>query len=241
MLSHSFWDVVRCCPHLHLSHKIKLAETFQHPHSSTITILPFILSSSRRRSAPLLYLFFSTMTNSNQSDILRVKRLSDRAVLPTRGSEFSAGYDLSSAETKVLAAGQRTIVKTDLSIACPPGTYGRVAPRSGLTVKFGIHVGAGVVDADYRGPLGVVLFNLGDKDFEIKEGDRIAQLILEEIKMVPLVDVGEAELDATERGAGGFGSTGTGVEATSSEEEAKKRARTISPKSLPDPPTTQDN
>lgn len=180
------------------------------------------------------------MTNSNQSDILRVKRLSDKAVLPTRGSEFSAGYDLSSAETKVLAAGQRTIIKTDLSIACPPGTYGRVAPRSGLTVKFGIHVGAGVVDSDYRGPLGVVLFNLGDKDFEIKEGDRIAQLILEEIKMVPVLDVGEAELDATERGAGGFGSTGTGVEATSSE-EANKRARSISPKALPDPPTKQGN
>jgi dUTP pyrophosphatase len=193
------------------------------------------LSSSRRRSAPLLYLFFSTMTtNSNpQSDMLRVKRLSDKAVLPTRGSELSAGYDLSSAETKVLAAGQRAIIKTDLSIACPPGTYGRVAPRSGLTVKFGIHVGAGVVDADYRGPLGVVLFNLGDKDFEIKEGDRIAQLILEEIKMVPVVDVGEEELDETERGDGGFGSTGV--------EAATKKARTISPKSLPDPPTTQGN
>lgn len=180
------------------------------------------------------------MANSNQTDMLRVKRLSDKAVLPTRGSEFSAGYDLSSAETKVLAAGQRAIVKTDLSIACPPGTYGRVAPRSGLTVKFGIHVGAGVVDADYRGPLGVVLFNLGDKDFEIKEGDRIAQLILEEIKMVPVVDVGEAELDATERGAGGFGSTGAGVGVDATREPNKKKP-TISRNPLPDPPTSQTN
>ena len=99
---------------------------------------------------------------------LRVKRLSDKAVIPTRGSEWSAGYDLSSAKALTIPPGGRAIVPTDLSLACPAGTYGRVAPRSGLTVKYGIHVGAGVVDADYRGPVGVVLFNLGDKHFEIK-------------------------------------------------------------------------
>ena len=167
------------------------------------------------------------------TESLRVKKLSEKATLPTRGSPLSAGYDLSSAEDKVIAPGARAIVKTDLSIACPEGTYGRVAPRSGLTVKKGIHVGAGVIDADYRGPVGVVLFNLGQEDFTIKEGDRIAQLILEEVKMVPVVDVGEADLDVTERGAGGFGSTG--VSSNLDKEPVEKKQRTVSP-ALPDPP-----
>jgi len=97
-------------------------------------------------------------------------------------------------------------VKTDLSIAIPRGTYARVAPRSGLAWKKFIDVGAGVVDYDYRGNVGVILFNHGDEDFEVKKGDRVAQLILEQI-LTP--DVVECEdLDATERGAGGFGSTG---------------------------------
>jgi dUTP pyrophosphatase len=172
----------------------------------------------------------SHFTNNND-DVLRVKRLSDKATVPTRGSELSAGYDISSSQEATLAPGARMIIKTDLSIACPPGTYGRIAPRSGLTVKKGIHVGAGVIDADYRGPLGIVLFNLGQEDFEIQVGDRIAQLILEEIRMVPVVEC--EDLDETMRGEGGFGSTGVGVGA--------KKQRTVSPKiSLPDPPTTSD-
>jgi dUTP pyrophosphatase len=73
---------------------------------------------------------------------------------------------LTSAKEMIIAAHGRAVVPTDLSIALPPGTYGRVAPRSGLAVKHFIDVGAGVVDEDYRGPLGVVLFNFGDKDFE---------------------------------------------------------------------------
>ena len=81
-----------------------------------------------------------------------------------------------------------------------------MAPRSGLAVKHGIDVGAGVVDYDYRGPLGVVLFNFGQEPFEVKAGDRIAQLVLERI-VTPAVEEVE-ELDSTERGAGGFGSTG---------------------------------
>jgi dUTP pyrophosphatase len=137
---------------------------------------------------------------------LQVKKLSDSAILPVRGSEWAAGYDLSASQATTIPAGGRGIVATDLSIACPAGTYGRIAPRSGLTVKKGIHVGAGVVDADYRGPVGVVLFNLGTEDLEVKPGDRIAQLILESIVMAPVEEVDE--LDATVRGSGGFGSTG---------------------------------
>ena len=81
-----------------------------------------------------------------------------------------------------------------------------VAPRSGLAAKKFIDVGAGVVDCDYRGPLGIVLFNFSDEDFEVKKGDRVAQFILERICMAPIVEV--ESLDETERGEGGFGSTG---------------------------------
>ncbi|KAM4121945.1 hypothetical protein ACJW30_01G044300 [Castanea mollissima] len=138
--------------------------------------------------------------------LLRVKKLSEKAVLPSRGSPLSAGYDLSSAtETKVPARG-KALVPTDLSIAIPEGTYARVAPRSGLTWKHSIDVGAGVIDADYRGPVGVILFNHSDVDFEVKVGDRIAQLIIEKIMTPDVVEV--EDLDSTVRGEGGFGSTG---------------------------------
>ncbi|KAK2660515.1 hypothetical protein Ddye_007048 [Dipteronia dyeriana] len=138
--------------------------------------------------------------------LLRVKKLSDKAVLPSRGSPLAAGYDLSSAtETKVPARG-KALVPTDLSIAIPVGTYARVAPRSGLTWKHSIDVGAGVIDADYRGPVGVILFNHSDVDFEVKVGDRIAQLIIEKIMTPDVLEV--EDLDSTVRGEGGFGSTG---------------------------------
>ena len=103
--------------------------------------------------------------------------------------------------------------------------------KSGLAVKKMIDCGAGVVDADYRGNVGVVLFNFGPTDFEVSVGDRIAQLILEHISMVPAVQV--TELTETERGAGGFGSTGVSktlnVKEGDAEEPEKKVQRTISP------------
>lgn len=99
------------------------------------------------------------------------------------------------------------MVPTDLSIACPPGTYARIAPRSGLAAKNFIDVGAGVVDADYRGNVTVILFNFGKSEFVVKKGDRIAQLILEKIAMAEVEET-EGDLDVTARGEGGFGSTG---------------------------------
>merc|ERR1712151_1198140 len=110
------------------------------------------------------------------------------------------------AEETCVKAGGKAIVKTGLSVAIPWGTYARIAPRSGLAAKRMIHVGAGVVDFDHRGELGVVLFNHGADDFEVAVGDRIAQLILEKVSMATCAEV-EA-LDDTARGAGGFGSTG---------------------------------
>ena len=137
---------------------------------------------------------------------LRVIRLSPSAILPARASIGAAGYDLCSAKDSVVPARGKAIIPTDLSIAVPSGTYGRIAPRSGLAAKFHIDVGAGVIDSDYRGNVGVVLFNHAETDFAIKQGDRVAQLVIEVCLTPDVLEV--TSLDATDRGEGGFGSTG---------------------------------
>ncbi|KAI6151801.1 dUTP pyrophosphatase [Pisolithus tinctorius] len=148
----------------------------------------------------------SDSADASREPQLLVKRLSDKARLPTRGSALAAGYDLYSAEDKVIPARGKAMVDTQLSIAVPPGTYGRVAPRSGLASKFMIDTGAGVVDADYRGVIFVLLYNFSDTDFHVQEGDRIAQLILERIYTPEVLEV--ESLNETARGSNGFGSTG---------------------------------
>ena len=137
---------------------------------------------------------------------LRVRRIHPNATLPSRAHR-SAGYDLTTVEGIVLPAGKRHLVRTGLELAIPPNHYGRVAPRSGLAVKAGIDVMAGVIDEDYRGEVGVVLVNLGDEPVTINVGDRIAQLLVEKIGTPDVVEV-FSPLDATERGTNGFGSTG---------------------------------
>eukprot|EP00070_Physeter_catodon_P044256 XP_028351150.1 deoxyuridine 5'-triphosphate nucleotidohydrolase, mitochondrial isoform X2 [Physeter catodon] len=137
---------------------------------------------------------------------LRFVRLSEHATAPTKGSERAAGYDLYSAYDYTVPPMEKALVKTDIQIALPSGCYGRVAPRSGLAAKHFIDVGAGVIDEDYRGNVGVVLFNFGKEKFEVKKGDRIAQLICERIFYPEIEEV--QVLDDTERGSGGFGSTG---------------------------------
>jgi len=134
-------------------------------------------------------------------------RLSDFAVIPTKGSVGSAGYDLSSAKSIIVPAKGKALCPTDLAIACPLGTYGRIAPRSGISWKNHLDVGCGVIDSDYRSNVGVVLFNHSEIDFKIEVGDRIAQLILEKIEENAVLEEVN-ELDKTQRGAGGFGSTG---------------------------------
>ncbi|WWC67163.1 uncharacterized protein I206_101070 [Kwoniella pini CBS 10737] len=140
------------------------------------------------------------------TNTLLIKKLSPAATTPTRGSPLSAGYDLYSAEEKVIPARGKALIDLQISIAVPEETYGRVAPRSGLASKHSIDTGAGVIDADYRGPVMVLLFNLSDEDFTVKKGDRVAQLILEKIVLADIAEVDD--LDVTSRGSGGFGSTG---------------------------------
>ena len=138
--------------------------------------------------------------------MLKVQRLNNNAALPKRSTEGAVGYDLCAAHDCTIPAGGKGLVKTGLSISFPVGLYARIAPRSGLALKKFIDVGAGVVDSDYRGDVGVVLFNHGDQEFQVKMGDRIAQLILEKIDTPPVEEV--QGHDSTVRGTGGFGSTG---------------------------------
>lgn len=137
---------------------------------------------------------------------LKVKLLHPDAQVPKRGSEKAAGYDLYGIETITIPAKASSVVSTGVAMAVPEGHYGRVAARSGLAFKHGIDVGAGVVDADYRGEVKVLLFNFSNEDYTIEKGDRVAQIILEKISILETEVV--KDLDETERGVKGFASTG---------------------------------
>jgi dUTP pyrophosphatase len=142
-----------------------------------------------------------------------VKRLRPDAVLPRAMSELAAGMDLCAALDAPLrlAPGERAAVATGLALAIPPGWEGQVRPRSGLALRRGLTVlnAPGTIDADYRGEVMVLLVNLDRSEQTISPGERIAQLVVAPVALAEVVEV--AELDSTERGAGGFGSTGTGA------------------------------
>lgn len=137
---------------------------------------------------------------------LRIKKLDINARLPTRESNRAAGYDLYANENIHINPDQRCLVSTGIAIQIPYGYYGRIAPRSGLAVRNGINVGAGVIDSNYTGHVKILLFNHGETFLDIKDGDRIAQLIIEKIGHFEIEEVDE--LDQTSRGENGFGSTG---------------------------------
>lgn len=146
--------------------------------------------------------------NKMSSTVTFTKLRSD-AITPSKATTGSIGLDLHSVDHYVVLPGQRVVVSTGLRVTLPPGTYGRIAPRSGLAVKHGLDVGAGVVDPDYTGELRVVLFNHDAvSPFIIRPGWRIAQLIIERaVDDLNIVEDDYVEVD-TERGNTGFGSTG---------------------------------
>ena len=141
---------------------------------------------------------------------LKVKLLTDDAKIPSYGSEYAAGLDISSSVDITVPAKDKALVPTGISISlmdCEPHEYYlRIAPRSGISYKNFLDIGAGVVDVDYRGEVKVLIFNHSEQNFYIKKGDRIAQLIPERRSRVKIVVTDE--LDVTIRNAGGFGSTG---------------------------------
>lgn len=148
-------------------------------------------------------------------ETIQIRLLTPEARVPSRGSSSSAGFDLYASFDTTIPGSRadddgrvtvgRAVVPTGLALAIPAGLYGRVAPRSGLAVRNGIDVGAGVIDRDYRDELRLLMFNFGPDPFEVRAGDRIAQIVFERIAepRIAVVD----ELDGEDRG-GGFGSTG---------------------------------
>lgn len=139
---------------------------------------------------------------------MNIKLLSENAKVPTRGSAEAAGYDLYAANDAVIEPGRSAKVSTEIAMEIPFGFFGAVFPRSGLATKQGLRLSncVGVIDSDYRGPVSVVLYNDSDETREIKIGDRIAQLVFISC-IFPTIEVVD-ELKDTDRGGGGFGSTG---------------------------------
>lgn len=157
---------------------------------------------------------------------IKFRKVVKNAKVPTRSKEGDAGYDLYSCERFFISPMERRLIPIGICLEIPAGYYGRIAPRSGLALKKGIDILAGVIDSGYREELGVLLVNLNLPDnlfqnsailntynrmfgsplrFEIKPGDRIAQLIIEKCHVV---NWEESDLSESERNAGGFGSTG---------------------------------
>jgi len=132
--------------------------------------------------------------------------------LPKRSSAGASGFDICAALEKplVLKKGERALIPSGFRIAPPTGWEIQVRPRSGLALKYGVTVlnTPGTIDQDYRGPLMIILINLGDSDFTINPGDRIAQIVPQRIYPIGIEEV-DSFLDETPRGEGGFGSTGT--------------------------------
>ncbi len=136
------------------------------------------------------------------------KRIHPDATLPAYAHASDAGMDVRSVEDLTIPAGRRALVHTGLVMMLPPDAEAQVRPRSGLALKHGVTVlnTPGTIDSGYRGEVGVILANFGEADFEVRKGDKIAQIVIAPVTRPVVVEVDE--IDDTDRGAGGFGSTG---------------------------------
>lgn len=139
---------------------------------------------------------------------VRFRKVHPDAALPSYAHPSDAGMDVRSVEDLTIAPGRRALVHTGLVMLLPPMYEAQVRPRSGLALKSGITVlnTPGTIDSGYRGEVGVILVNLGDTDFQVKKGDKVAQIVIAPVVQAQVVET--SEVDETDRGAGGFGSTG---------------------------------
>ena len=139
---------------------------------------------------------------------VKFRKIDPAAILPSYAHPGDAGMDVRSIEDVTLAPGARALVHTGLVLMLPPDAEAQVRPRSGLALKHGVTVlnSPGTIDAGYRGEVGVILVNLGTEPFAVEKGMKIAQLVIAPVTQADVVEV--AEVDETDRGAGGFGSTG---------------------------------
>lgn len=142
---------------------------------------------------------------------INIKALNENAMLPTRGTPESAGLDLYAATSTSIQSGHTVMIPTAIAMEIPNGFFGAIYPRSGLATKRGLRLAncVAVIDADYRGEVGIPLHNDSDELQIINKGDRIAQLVIQPFMKVDPVFVDKFDNENTERGAGGFGHTGT--------------------------------
>ena len=138
--------------------------------------------------------------------LLHVHRLTDTAKLPYKKHDDDAGFDLSSDENFTIKPWDKYLVSSGICFTVPRGTYGQIAPRSGMSMK-GVFVNAGVIDRNYTGEVKILLFNMTSEPLTFKQGDRVAQLIVKKIENPKVMDTDDG-LEDTDRGSGGFGSTG---------------------------------
>ena len=139
--------------------------------------------------------------------MIKIKKLNENAIIPTKANSTDAGYDLYAIDDYEILGCRRSAVKTGIAMSIPDGYVGLVWPRSGLAIKKGIDTLAGVIDSGYRGEIVVLLQNHGSESLFINKGDRIAQILFQSIANFELKEV--QSLDDTDRGGGGFGSSGT--------------------------------
>jgi dUTP pyrophosphatase len=137
---------------------------------------------------------------------LKVKRLVPNAKLPIYATLHDAGMDLYSSKTIILSPGQRVTVPTGVAVAIPKGYVGLIWDKSGIAFNGGLKTLGGVIDSGYRGEIGVIIQNLSLKEYTIQEGKKIAQMLVQKIEQKEIIEVDS--LDETDRGSGGFGSTG---------------------------------
>lgn len=147
-------------------------------------------------------------TKRYSGEILQFVFLSEFATAPFKATADAVGFDISSAYSYTIKPGERCLCKTDIALMIPDGCYIRVAPRSGLALNKGIHVGGGVIDRDYTGNIGVILFNLGENEFNIQQGDRVAQIICERASYPTLAMLTAMPNNSDKGKHEGFGSTG---------------------------------
>lgn len=144
---------------------------------------------------------------STEKVIVKVKKLHQDVIIPTKAHEFDSGFDLNVAETKVIHAGETVAVKTGLAFEIPEGYELQIRPRSGVSLKTPLKVIFGTVDCQYRGEVGIIVQNTATDSFvTINKGDRLAQGVFQRIPQIVLVE--ESNLSSSERGTNGFGSSG---------------------------------
>lgn len=138
--------------------------------------------------------------------IIKIKKLVPEATLPQIAKVGDAAMDLVACKDYALAKGEKVLISTGIAMAIPAGFWGNIRDRSGLAAKHGLHTIAGVIDPNYRGEILVAMVNLGSEDYQIKAGDRIAQMLIQKFEDIEIEE--SSELEETNRGEKGFGSSG---------------------------------